>query len=40
MEAFIKHTGLVAPLDLSNVVDEFEVILAENGIHKLPDNFS
>ena len=31
---------LYSPLDLSNVVDEFEVILAENGIHKLPDNFS
>ncbi len=31
---------LYSPLDLSNVVDEFEVILAENGTHKLPDNFS
>ena len=31
---------LYSPLDLSNIVDEFEVILAENGIHKLPDNFS
>ena len=31
---------LYSSLDLSNVVDEFEVILAENGIHKLPDNFS
>jgi uncharacterized protein (DUF952 family) len=31
---------LYSSLDLSNVVDEFEVILAENGTHKLPDNFS
>ena len=31
---------LYSSLDLSNVVDEFEITLDNNGIHKLPDNFS
>ena len=31
---------LYSPLDLSNVVDEFEITLDNNGIHKLPDSFS
>ncbi len=31
---------LYSSLDLSNVVDEFEITLDNNGIHELPDNFS
>ena len=31
---------LYSSLDLSNVVDEFEITLNDNGIHKLPDNFN
>ena len=31
---------LYSSLDLSNVVDEFEISLDNNYIHKLPDNFS
>ena len=31
---------LYSSLDLSNVVDEFEITLDNNDIHKLPDNFS
>ena len=31
---------LYSSLDLSNVVDEFEITLDSNGIHELPDNFS
>ncbi len=31
---------LYSSLDLSNVVDEFEITLNSNGIHELPDNFS
>ena len=31
---------LYSSLDLSNVVDEFEITLDNNGIHKLPDSFS
>ena len=31
---------LYSDLDLSNVVDEFEINLAEDGVHKLPDNFN
>ena len=30
---------LYSSLDLSNVVEEFEIILNEDGNHKLPDNF-
>jgi uncharacterized protein (DUF952 family) len=30
---------LYSLLDLSNVVDEFEVTLGEDGFHILPDNF-
>ena len=30
---------LYSKLDLSNVVDEFEIILNEEGNHKLPDSF-
>ena len=30
---------LYSSLDLSNVVDEFEINLTDNGIHELPDNF-
>ena len=30
---------LYSSLDLSNVVDEFEIILNEDGNHKLPGNF-
>ena len=30
---------LYSPLDLSNVVDEFEITLGEDGSHILPDNF-
>ena len=31
---------LYSSLDLSNVVDEFEINLTSNGIHELPDNFN
>ena len=31
---------LYSSLDLSNVVDEFEIILSNDGTHKLPDNFN
>ena len=31
---------LYSSLELSNVVDEFEIKLKEDGFHKLPDNFS
>ena len=31
---------LYSSLDLSNVVDEFEIYLSDNGIHELPDNFN
>jgi len=31
---------LYSSLDLSNVVDEFEITLDNNGIHELPDNFN
>ena len=31
---------LYSSLDLSNVVDEFEINLTENGIQELPDNFN
>ena len=31
---------LYSSLDLSNVVDEFEITLNNNCIHELPDNFS
>ena len=31
---------LYSSLDLSNVVDEFEITLDNNGIHELSDNFS
>ena len=27
-------------LDLSNVVDKFEITLSDDGTHKLPDNFN
>ena len=30
---------LYSLLDLSNVVDKFDVLLTENGTHKLPNNF-
>ena len=30
---------LYSSLDLSNVVDEFQITLDNNGIHELPDNF-
>ena len=30
---------LYSSLDLSNIVDEFEISLDKNGIHKLPDTF-
>ena len=30
---------LYSELDFSNVVDEFEIILNEDGNHKLPDSF-
>ena len=30
---------LYSPLELSNVVDEFEIFLREDGSHILPDNF-
>ena len=31
---------LYSSLDLSNVVDEFEIKLADDSIHKLPDDFN
>ena len=31
---------LYSSLDLTNVVDEFEITLNNNGNHKLPDNFN
>ena len=31
---------LYSSLDLSNVVDEFEINLTDNGIHELQDNFN
>ncbi len=31
------YPHLYSPLDIKNVKDEFELILDENGIHKLPD---
>ena len=31
---------LYSSLDLTNVVDEFEITLNNNGIHELPDNFN
>ena len=31
---------LYSDLDLSNIVDEFEINLTEDGVHKLPDNFN
>ena len=31
---------LYSSLDLSNVVDEFEITLSDDGTHKLPDNFN
>ena len=31
---------LYSSLDLSNVVDEFEINLTDNGFHELPDNFN
>ena len=31
---------LYSSLDLSNVVDEFEITLNDNDIHELPDNFN
>ena len=31
---------LYSSLDLSNIVDEFEINLTDNGIHELPDNFN
>ena len=31
---------LYSSLDLSNVRDEFEINLTDNGIHELPDNFN
>ena len=30
---------LYSSLDLSNVIDEFELTLDEDGLHKLPSNF-
>ena len=30
---------LYSPLDLSNIVDEFEILLGKNGLHILPTNF-
>ena len=30
---------LYSPLDLSNVVEEFEISLKDDGSHLLPDNF-
>ena len=34
---FFPH--LYSPLDLSNVVKEYEISLKNDGIHELPDNF-
>ena len=31
---------LYSALDLTNVVDEFEINLTDEGIHQLPDNFN
>jgi len=31
---------LYSSLDLSNVVDEIEIKLTDDGVHKLPDNFN
>ena len=31
---------LYSSLDLSNIVDEFEINLSDKGIHELPDNFN
>ena len=31
---------LYSSLDLSNIVDEFEINLTDKGIHELPDNFN
>ena len=31
---------LYSSLDLSNVVDEFEITLSDDSTHKLPDNFN
>ena len=31
---------LYSSLDLSNVMDEFEINLTDNDIHELPDNFN
>ena len=31
---------LYSSLDLSNVVEEFEIVLSDDGTHKLPDNFN
>ena len=31
---------LYSSLDLSNVVDKFEITLSDDGTHKLPDNFN
>ncbi|WP_435086719.1 DUF952 domain-containing protein [Candidatus Pelagibacter bacterium nBUS_33] len=31
---------LYSSLDLSYIVDEFEINLTDNGIHELPDNFN
>ena len=31
---------LYSSLDLSNVVDEFEITLNDDGIHELPENFN
>ena len=36
----IMFPHLYSSLDLSNIVDEFEITLDNNGIHELPDNFS
>ena len=30
---------LYSPLNLSNVTDEFEIILQDDGSHKLPDSY-
>ena len=31
---------LYSSLDLSNIVDEFEINLSDKGTHELPDNFN
>ena len=31
---------LYSSLDLSNVMSEFEIILSDDGTHKIPDNFN